>query len=257
MSIATALRNRRPLVQCLTNYVAMDLSANLLNAVGASPAMVHDAREAGEFAGVADSVLVNIGTLSPPWVEGMLAAVDVARARGIPWVLDPVAVGATAYRRETALQLLQYGPAVVRRNASEVVALAGAAAAGRGVDSGDDPGAARSHAIELAARLGCVVAVTGPVDLVTDGEREAHVRGGDDRLPLITATGCALSALVAASCAALDDPLVGTVGALALLTAAAERAGREAAGPGSLRWRLLDALPAVSDDELAEVLGRG
>src|SRR5690606_10687265 len=128
------LRTKHPLVQCITNYVSMDLAANLLNAAGASPAMVHHPKEAGEFAGLADAVVANIGTPSPDWADGMISATTVAAARGIPWVLDPVAVGATGYRRELAGRLLANRPAVIRGNAGEILALAGVADASRGVD---------------------------------------------------------------------------------------------------------------------------
>ena len=203
--IAQAVRERAPLVQCITNYVSMDVVANVLNAVGASPAMVHDAHESGEFAAIASALAINIGTPSPAWVEGMTAAVRAARAAGTPWVLDPVAVGATTYRREIVADLLAYEPAVIRGNASEILAIATSSAGGRGVDSA----AASSEAAESAARLAraraSVVVVTGVSDVVTDGTRTAIVHGGDARMPMITALGCASTALVAACCAVADD----------------------------------------------------
>ncbi|MGH3322369.1 MAG: hydroxyethylthiazole kinase [Streptosporangiaceae bacterium] len=245
-----ALRARSPLVQCLTNYVSMDIAANVLNAAGASPAMVHDAREAGEFAGLASAVVANIGTLSPPWVEGMLAAVGVAHERGTPWVLDPVAVGATSYRRETVAALLEHDPTVIRGNPSEVLTIATSVAGGRGVDSSAASAEAVDAARALAARSGSVVAVTGQEDFVTDGERALVVRGGHPWMPLITALGCSASALVGACCAVQPDPLVASAAALAILAAAGERAGRDAAGPGSLRWRLLDEITLIGPDDL-------
>lgn len=245
------LREQRPVVQCITNYVSMDIAANVLNAVGASPAMVHDVHEAGEFAAVASAVVVNIGTLSPPWVEGMTAAVAVAQERGTPWVLDPVAVGATSYRRETVGTLLKYRPSVIRGNPSEIRSLAMSSAEGRGVDSETTSAAALAAATELAQRTGAVVAVTGEEDLVTDGQRTLVVRGGDNRMPLITALGCALSALVGACCAVESDPLAASVTALAIVAAAGERAGSRAEGPGSLRWQLLDELAALPPEALA------
>lgn len=246
------LRNQRPLVQCITNYVSMDIAANLLNATGASPAMVHDAHEAGEFAAVASAVVVNIGTLSPPWVKGMKAAVAVAHERGTPWVLDPVAVGATSYRRETAGMLLGYQPTVIRGNPSEIRSLAMSSAEGKGVDTDTTSAAALTSATELALRTGAVVAVTGEEDLVTDGDRTLVVRGGDSRMPMITALGCAVSALVGACCAVEPDPLAASATALALVAVAGERAGTHAEGPGSLRWGLLDALSTLEPEALAD-----
>ncbi|WP_370614972.1 hydroxyethylthiazole kinase [Mumia sp. Pv 4-285] len=250
------LRSRGPLVQVITNYVSMDIAANLLNAAGASPAMVHDAREAGEFAGLAQAVVANIGTLSPPWVDGMLAAVEVASAAGKPWVLDPVAVGATTYRRETAALLVEHRPTVIRGNASEILAIATSTGAGRGVDADADTADVRADAEALASKLDTVVAMTGVVDVVTDGTRTAHVIGGDDRAPMITALGCSASALVAACCAVHDDSFEASASALAILTAAIEQAALLAEGPGSLRWRLLDALSTLPSAAVAGVVAR-
>lgn len=248
--VARALRANQPLVQCITNYVSMDIAANVLNAVGASPAMVHDPCEAAEFAGLASAVVANIGTLSPSWVEGMQAAIAVAHEQHKPWVLDPVAVGATTYRRETVAQLMTHAPTVIRGNASEILSIASATSSGRGVDS-DASATDIGQAKALAERTGAVVAVTGPQDVVTDGRRVAYVRGGDERMPMITALGCSASALVAACCAVHPDALEATAAALAILSVAGERAGRVAEGPGSLRWRMLDELAALDPDALA------
>jgi hydroxyethylthiazole kinase len=224
-SVLDDLRSKRPLVQCITNYVSMDLAANLLNAAGASPAMVHDVNEAGDFAEIADAVVINIGTPSPAWADGMLAAARTAHRSGKPWVLDPVAVGATRYRQELASRLLELQPTVIRGNAGEILALAGVADASRGVDSAAEVSEAGDQAAALAEQLGCVVAVTGASDLVTDGRRRMTISGGDSRAPMITALGCAATALVAGCSAAAPDPLIGTTGALAILTAAITKAG--------------------------------
>jgi len=235
------LRTEPPLVHCITNYVGMDLSANALLAVGASPAMVHAREEAAEFAGLASALLVNIGTPSPPWVEAMHAAAAAARDHGRPVVLDPVAAGATAYRREVSRELLDQGVDIVRGNASEIRALTGAYGGGRGVDSTDPVEAALEPARELARASGAVVAATGARDLVTDGARVVEVRGGHELMTRVTALGCALSGLVAAFAAIADDRFDGVVAALAIMKAAGLRAGN-AAGPASFRTQLLDAL---------------
>jgi hydroxyethylthiazole kinase len=251
--IASDVRVRSPLVQCITNYVSMDIVANVLNAVGASPAMVHDAHESGEFAQIASALSINIGTPSPAWVEGMRLAVRAARAAGTPWVLDPVAVGATSYRREIVDELLACRPAVIRGNASEILAIATARAGGRGVDSAATSGEAADSAADVARAHSAVVVVTGAEDVVTDGTRTAIVHGGDGRMPMITALGCASTALVAACCAVGEDPFRSAVAAMAMLAAAGERAGRHADGPGSLRVLLLDELAALDADRLAAV----
>lgn len=250
-SIYRSLRDQHPLVQCITNYVSMDIVANVLNAAGASPAMVHDVHEAGEFAGLAAAVVANIGTPSEPWVDGMIAAVSVAHEQGTPWVLDPVAVGATTFRRNTVSTLLRYKPTVIRGNASEIRSLALSTTEGKGVDSDTPSAEVLEEASALAKQTGSVVVVTGEEDLVVDSERTFVVRGGDSRMPMITALGCAVSALVGACCAVESDAAAASATALAMMAVAGERAGAGAEGPGSLRWRLLDELSSLAPEALS------
>ncbi|MBN2752949.1 MAG: hydroxyethylthiazole kinase, partial [Rhodospirillaceae bacterium] len=133
-TLLALLRAKPPLVQCITNYVAMNIAANVMLAAGASPAMVSDAEEAEEFAGIAAALTVNIGTLSAPFVTGMRAAIDGAQAAGRPWVLDPAACQATAYRRRVSAELAGLRPTIIRGNASEILWLAGEASHGQGLD---------------------------------------------------------------------------------------------------------------------------
>ena len=252
------VREQSPLVQCITNFVAMDLAANALLAVGASPAMVSDPAESGEFAAIAGALTVNIGTPSPRWVEGMQIAASAAVEHGRPWVLDPVAVGATALRNEICLDLLGRHPTIIRANASEVLALAqvaglgGTAGSGRGVDSKDAVDDALDAAKSLADRYSCVVAVTGLVDVVTDGTRLGRVYGGSDLMPRVTATGCALTAVTGAFAVTAGDSFKAAVSACAVFAAAGVRAGRSAGGPGSWRWHFLDELHLLGDaDDLS------
>ena len=240
-----AMRAAQPLVHCITNYVAMNVAANTLLAAGASPAMVHAAEEAGEFARIAGALTVNIGTLSPPWVEGMVNAVHGARQAERAWVFDPVAAFATTYRRDIAAALMELSPTIVRGNASEILALSGGSGAGRGVDATDSVAAAEAGARALATERRCVVAVTGAVDFVTDGTRAVRITGGSERMPQVTALGCSLTCLVGAFAAAVPDPFDATVGALTMFAAAGEAAAEDAAGPGSFGWRFLDALAAL------------
>jgi hydroxyethylthiazole kinase len=245
-SLLDEMRRASPLVQCITNYVAMNIAANVLLAAGASPAMVHAEREAGEFARIAGALTVNIGTLSPDWVAGMRGAADGANQAGKPWVLDPVAHFATAYRRDTVAGLLALRPAIIRGNASEIIALAGGASAGQGVDSGDTVASAEGSARALARETGAIVAVTGAADFVTDGKRAMRIEGGSPLMPRVTALGCSLTCLVGAFAAIRPaDPFAASVAALAVFAVAGEKAGRAADGPGSFGWRFLDALAAL------------
>ncbi len=237
------MRATNPLVQCITNYVAMNYAANVLLAAGASPAMVHTPEESGEFAAIAGDLTVNIGTLSPNWVEGMIAAAKSANAAGKPWVLDPVAHFATGYRRDAVAALLKFKPTVIRGNASEIIALGGGQSAGQGVDSGDPVEQAEEAARGLAIAQGAIVAVTGEVDFVTDGKRSVRIAGGSDLMPKVTATGCSLTALVGAYLAvAPDQAFEATVAALGNFAVAGEIAAKTANGPASFMTAFIDGL---------------
>lgn len=247
--ILEEMRRNPPLVQNITNFVAMNVMANVMLAAGASPAMVHAVEEAAEFASFASALSVNIGTASASWVEGMEAAAQSAVAHGRPWVLDPVAVGATAFRREIGARLMACSPTIVRGNASEIIALAGGEASGKGADAADPVAAAEAAALQIARAHETVVAVTGPVDFVTDGARSARISNGDAMMPLITALGCSLTGIVAAF-AAGRDPFEASVAALAYYGVAGETAAKTAVGPGSFQVTFLDALHRLQPDEV-------
>lgn len=240
-----ALRGSPPLVQCITNAVVTNFTANALLALGASPAMCDIPGEAGFFAGVAGGVLVNLGT---PTAEQRDAARE-AVAAGTPWVLDPVAVGALPVRTALAHELLEARPAIVRGNASEILALAGAGAGGRGVDSTDTPDAALDAARTLAQRTGGTVAVSGAVDLIVDADRTARVPGGSVLLTRVTGGGCALGAAMAALLAT-SAPFDAAVAASAIWAVASERAEAASSGPGSFAVAFLDALAAIEPGDL-------
>jgi hydroxyethylthiazole kinase len=246
-STLRTLRERKPLVHQITNYVVMNETANATLAIGALPVMAHTREEVEEMVGLAGALVLNIGTLSPPWVEAMLLAGRAASARGIPVVLDPVGAGATRYRTDTARRILdEVEVTVLRGNAGEVATLVGVEAEVRGVESI----AAGSPPAELAAAaaraLGCVASVTGPVDHVSDGERTLAVSNGHELLAAVTGTGCMSSALTGCFLAAKPEaPVEAAAEALAAFGVAAEDAAREAKGPGSFHVGLYDALAAL------------
>lgn len=247
-----ALRASQPLVQCLTNIVVANFTANVLLAAGAAPAMVDNRREAGLFAGVAGGVLLNLGTPYDETADAMRAAAAAASKAGRPWVLDPVAAGGLPWRTDVARALLALGsPAIIRGNASEILGLAGATAGGRGVDSTDAARDALPVARELALTHGCAVAISGPVDLITDGTRLVTVANGHEWMTRVTGVGCSLGALMAAFAAVSPTALDAAVSATALLTVAADRAAASTAGPGSFAVALLDQLALIAPDELA------
>ena len=249
-SALSRLRARQPLVHNITNFVVMNTTANALLAIGASPAMVHAMEEVEDFVPIASSLVINIGTLSAPWVAAMERAAATAEAKGIPWVLDPVAVGATRYRTETVRRLLAHKPTVIRGNASEIMAIAGAASSGRGVDSTQGSDAARDAAARLARQTGAVVAVTGAVDYVGDGTTMVAIANGDVMLTRVTGTGCSVTALVGAFLGAGLPPFEAAVAGLASMAVAAELAMARSRGPGSFQVALLDALHAIDDATL-------
>lgn len=249
------MRTTNPLVQCITNYVAMNYAANVLLAAGASPAMVHTPEESGEFATIASALTVNIGTLSPDWVEGMIAAAKSANDADKPWVLDPVAHFATSYRRDTVAELLKLNPTVIRGNASEIIALGGGQSAGQGVDSGDPVEQAEEAARGLASMQGAIVAVTGEVDFVTDGNRSVRIAGGSDLMAKVTATGCSLTALVGAYLGtAPDQAFEATVAALGNFAVAGEIAAQTSNGPASFMTAFIDGLHNLDGETYARNL---
>ncbi|CND29192.1 hydroxyethylthiazole kinase [Yersinia frederiksenii] len=231
-----------PLVHCLTNEVVQSFTANVLLALGAFPAMVVEPKEAAQFSAMANGLLINIGTLHRTRAEAMLAAIAAANQTATPWVLDPVAVGGLAYRTEFAHHLLTLKPAAIRGNASEIMALSGMATMGRGVDSVDTSLAALPAARQLAQQVKTVVAVTGEVDYITDGQRDFAVPGGDLLMTRVVGTGCALSAVVAAFCALEGDRLHHVATACRIMSQVGGVVSQQVAGPGSFIPAFLDGL---------------
>ena len=235
------IRERKPLVHQITNYVVMNETANATLALGALPVMAHAVEEVEEMVGLAGALVINIGTLSPPWIEAMVLAGRAANERGIPVVLDPVGTGATRYRTDTARGLLrELDVTVLRGNAGEVEPPAAGA---------DAAGLARA----AAATLGVVASVTGPVDHVSDGDGTIAVANGHELLAAVSGTGCMASAITGAFVAAKPDrPLEAAAEALVAFGVAGEDAAAEARGPGTFHAGLYDALAALDPATLDE-----
>jgi hydroxyethylthiazole kinase len=246
------LRDTKPLVHQITNYVVMNETANATLALGALPVMAHAKEEVGEMAQLAGALVLNIGTLSPHWVEAMILAGQIANQRGTPVVLDPVGAGATTYRTSTAKQILdEVRVAVLRGNAGEIATLVGVAAEVRGVESIDSGGDHAALARHAASAFGLVASVTGPVDHVSDGDRVIAIENGHPLLASITGTGCMSTALTGCFLAVNpDEPLDAAAEALVAFGVAGEDAARDAKGPGSFHVALYDALAALDPDTL-------
>jgi len=235
-------RRVAPLTHCITNIVVTGFTANVLLALGASPAMVIAPEEAGEFSPIAQALLINVGTVTQIDALAMTKAAAAAQKAGTPWVLDPVAVGVLEFRTQIAVDLLKYRPAVIKGNASEIMALAGSTGGGKGVDSAASSTEALPQAQALASRTESVVAVTGEVDYVTDGVQTVCIPGGDVLMTKVTGTGCALGAVMAAFLAVCESPMQAAIAGSAVFSEAAQQAARLSSGPGSFASCFLDRL---------------
>lgn len=243
--VVDAVRAHQPVVHCITATVSMGIVADGLLAAGARPMMTETLDEAPVLTTVADALLVNLGTLSTDAVDGIPATVDAAVAAGHPWVLDPTAIGTAPVRTPLARELVESRPTILRGNASEVLALAGAGPGGRGADSRATPDMAQQAAVEIAQRTGGAVAVSGEIDLIVAGAQQIRVHRGTRVLTRVTGTGCLLGALTAACAAVSQDRFLAALAATTWLTVAGEVAVQRATGPGSFRVHLLDALDEV------------
>jgi hydroxyethylthiazole kinase len=249
------IRAAAPLVHNITNYVAMNVTANALLAVGASPVMAHAVEEVEEMVGLAQALVLNIGTLSGPWIEAMLVAGRAARRRAIPVVLDPVGSGATRFRTATALRLLdEVKPTIVRGNASEIASLATDAGGTKGVDSTRASEETVEHAQALATRWGCTVVLSGATDVIVGDGKVLRVRNGHPMMARVTGMGCAASALTGAFAAVNPSPLRAAAHAMALMGIAGEMAAERAEGPGTLQLYFLDALARIEETDVTRRL---
>lgn len=272
--IAQALENVRaacPLIHHITNYVTVNDVANIVLAVGASPIMADDKAEAGDIAAIASAVVLNIGTLNARTVESMLLAGRRANQAGVPIVLDPVGAGASALRNDAVKTLLdQVHFAVLRGNLSEISFIAGAESNTKGVDAGeaDADNDAVAIAKNVAQRYRCTVAITGKIDVISDGVRVAKIRNGTPKLRKVTGTGCMTSALVGSFLGAQDDAYVAAAAGVVTMGLAGEisyetlyQAEKKLTsdkkafinpGTGSFHIGLIDAVSRLTADQLKE-----
>lgn len=246
------LRTQSPLVHCITNIVVANFQANGLLALGASPIMADAIEEAADVSAVSSCTLLNIGTLDSSAVESMIAAGKSASFKERPLVLDPVGAGATAFRKRTVEKLLkELSFTLIRGNAGEIASIAGVEWEAKGVDAGDGSANIVEAAKDVALRHRCLVAVTGEVDIVTDGERVIEITGGHPLMARITGMGCLLSAVCAAFLSVgMHAPIEATAYSLAFYKKAGELAAERASGPGDFAVHFLNALFQMEDDAL-------
>jgi len=246
------MRERRPLVHHITNYVTVNDCANIAICAGAAPVMADAIEEMEDMVAIAGALVLNIGTLNERLVASMLRAGERANELGIPVVLDPVGAGATPYRTETARMLLdRLEVSVLKGNAGEVATLAGSEAKVVGVDSHGVSGDLLSICEDFAVRSGCTVAMTGPRDFISDGARSFIVENGHGMMEKVSGTGCMASTVVGALVSGKEDATVETAAALAAFGLAGEHGAREAGGPMSFKTALFDAMDGLKVTELA------
>ncbi|MCK4535171.1 MAG: hydroxyethylthiazole kinase [Syntrophobacterales bacterium] len=252
------IRETSPLIHNITNYVVMNSTANALLAIGASPVMAHAVEEVEEMTGIASALVINIGTLSELWVKAMFCAVNRASDLGIPVILDPVGAGATSYRTKTCHNLIDaLSPAIIRGNASEIMALVSEEAKTKGVDSSDPSGAALEAAKRLSRNAGSTVCVSGEVDYIVDGESVIKVENGHPMMARVTGMGCAATALCGAFAAVNSSFPAAAAGAMVVMGIAGEIATESCKGPASLQVGFLDALFRLSENDLANRIRMG
>ncbi|MGE7914669.1 hydroxyethylthiazole kinase [Lysinibacillus xylanilyticus] len=243
------IRKRNPLIHCITNYVVANFQANGLLALGASPVMADDSHEVEEMVAVASGLLINIGTLNNQMKESMLLAGKKANALGIPVVLDPVAAGATTYRKQTVQQLLkEIKFAAIRCNIGELAAIAHVDWQQKGVDSGTGSISLEIEAKQIAQLYNCIVIVTGEKDFITDGEHQQWITGGNSQMTEVTGTGCLLSAICCAAYSAGNEPYNQLVDALSLYKKVAEQASSSTDYIGDFQITVLNELYRLSKD---------
>lgn len=247
--IFQTIRKKQPLIHCITNYVVANFQANGLLAIGASPVMADDPQEAEEMVSIASALLVNIGTLTTRTKESMLLAGKKANALGVPVILDPVAAGATAYRKQTVLQLLDtIHFAVIRCNVGELAAIANVQWQQKGVDSGTGSISVEDKAKEIAKKYNCIVIVTGEKDFITDGNLAQWIVGGHTRMTEVTGTGCLLSAICCAAYIAGNEPFSQLCDTLTSYKKIAENAHSAAPYNGDFAVAVLNELHRLSQD---------
>ncbi|MGB4268259.1 MAG: hydroxyethylthiazole kinase [Spirochaetota bacterium] len=252
-NILVKVRDQKPLIHNITNYVVMNYTANALLACGASPVMAHAYNEVEEMTGIANALVLNIGTLENEWIHSMVIASGAANKKGIPVILDPVGAGATTLRTQTAKKFLQSGNiSVIRGNASEILSLADIQAKTKGVDSLHGVDDAIETARTIAQMYRCVVAVTGPTDVITNGNTTIKVHNGHKLMSYVTGTGCTATALIGAFCAVDSDYTKATAAALSYFGVAGQLASKKAMAPGSFMIRLIDELYSMTPVELEQ-----
>lgn len=252
------IRRKAPLVHNITNYVVMNSTANALLALGSSPVMAHAGEEVEDMVNIASALVINIGTLSRTWVKAMFEAAVQAKKRAIPIILDPVGAGATKYRTKTARELVEVAPpAIIRGNASEILALLERKGSTKGVDSTASSGIALDVAKQLNEILGSVICISGETDYVVSKKDITWIKNGHPLMPRVTGLGCTATALCGAFAAVNNNFAFAAAQAMATMGIAGEIAAEKSSGPGSMQVHFLDALYCLTKKDIKSRLNAG
>lgn len=245
------IRLQSPLVHNITNYVVMNNTANALLAIGASPVMAHAKNEVTDMVNIASSLVINMGTLSEQWVDAMIQAGIAARSKNTPIVFDPVGVGATTYRTQTAKQIIKTcKPQIIRGNASEIMSLINTKVQTKGVDSTESTFTAVEASKQLAIQTKSIVVISGEIDIITNGEVLIFIRNGSPLMPRVTGMGCTATALMGAFAAVNTNLLEAAAHTMAIMGITGELAAKKSSGPGSLQINFIDQLYNLSEQEI-------
>lgn len=248
------VREKKPLVHHITNYVTVNDCANIVLALGGSPVMADAVEEVSDMVSIASALVINMGTLNHFTVESMIKAGKKANEIGVPVIFDPVGVGATPFRKETALKLInEIKFSVIRGNAAEIKILGGMDAESKGVDSEEaSSGSIKNVARDLANKLNTVVAITGVTDYISDGKRVISLDNGVRMLRNVTGTGCMTTSLIGTYCGAADNYFYAAVLGILTMSIAGEIAFERLSdgdGSGSFRVKIIDAVSNLKGEE--------
>ncbi|MXV38229.1 hydroxyethylthiazole kinase [Flavobacteriaceae bacterium Ap0902] len=242
-SILNKIRQQSPLVHNITNYVVMNNTANALLAIGASPVMAHSKEEVEDIVSISSSLVINMGTLSKPWVEAMLLTVKKAKKLNIPYVFDPVGIGASSYRITSAQDIIASAiPQVIRGNASEIAALAEVSHTSKGVDSTMASKDVISAAQELSENLNNTIVISGETDYVITKNQVTEITGGDILMSKVTGMGCTATGIIGACLAVETDAHLASCAAMEIMAEAGSLAAKVSNGPGSFQMHFIDKL---------------
>jgi len=252
--ILEKVRTQKPLVHHLTNWVTIYDCANIVKVLGASPVMAHAKEESGDMAKLGSSLVLNIGTLTPDFIESMKVAAKSANKKGIPVILDVCGAGATPFRDEKSFELLDgVRIDVIKGNASEIARIAGENVQTKGVDSVDVEKDLIDIARQLAEKRNATVVITGKEDIVADKDRHYIVKNGHELMAHVVGTGCMASSVIGTFCAVEKDLAKASAAALACFGIAGELAAKESKGPGSFKESLFDNIYRLDKDTIEKM----